>query len=499
MSIASIRRRTIWVVDDSVADAELARQVLAQQHTVEVMHDGASALERLSSEQPPDLLILDVVMPGVSGLEVCRFVRDLKSRTAELPILILTAYKQTQQIVEGLEAGANDYLAKPFEHEELLARVRALLRTRQLLERAAEAEDSVRLLLANAPDAILAVDAQGRVTYANDEAARILGSSPETIFGRHIHDLIPDLSLLNISLGPGESLLPLPDVKLGDRLFSPSIRILPSDSAANTTIALRDVTARRQADLRRLDFYSMIAHDLRTPLTAVLLRLELISIGKHGVLPASLTADLSKMDASVRTLMVMINDFLELARFEGIGYKIAHEPVDLAALVQSIGEDFRPLLDVEGLEWHSSWRKRNAFVLGDRSRLTQVISNLIGNAIKFTPRGGSIATTVVVSDAHVEVAVEDTGRGIPAGEIDGLFQRYSRGGAREREVAGTGLGLMIVREIVEAHGGVVGVESREGEGSRFWFRIPRAPAAAVAAAGTVPGTSTPSGTPTGRP
>ncbi|HWN66085.1 MAG TPA: ATP-binding protein, partial [Haliangium sp.] len=462
MSIASIRRRTIWIVDDSVTDAELARQVLAQQHTVEVMHDGARALERLSSEPAPDLLVLDLLMPGVSGLDVCRFVRSLQNRTAELPILIMTAYKQTHQIVEGLEAGANDFLAKPFEHEELLARARALLRVRQLLERAAEAEESVRMLLANAPDAIFAIDAQGRVTYANDEAARILGLSADTIPGRQLHDLIPDLSLLNITIGPGESLLPLPDVKLGDRTFSPSIRILPSDSAANTTIALRDVTVRRQADLRRLDFYSMIAHDLRTPLTAVLLRLELISIGKHGVLPASLTADISKMDGSVRTLMSMINDFLELARFEGIGYKIAHEPVDLAALVQSIGEDFRPLLEVEGLQWQSSWRKRNAFVLGDKNRLTQVISNLIGNAIKFTPRGGSIATTVVLSDAHVEVAVEDTGRGVPAHELERIFQRYTRVSPNDRDASGTGLGLMIVREIVEAHGGVVGVESREG-------------------------------------
>jgi signal transduction histidine kinase len=180
--------------------------------------------------------------------------------------------------------------------------------------------------------------------------------------------------------------------------------------------------------------------------------------------------------------MVMINDFLELARFEGIGYKIAHEPVDLAALVQSIGEDFRPLMDIEGLQWKSSGLKRNALVLGDKSRLTQVISNLFGNAIKFTPRGGSVVTTVIASEAHVEVAIEDTGRGIPASELDRLFQRYTRVTEKDGEVAGTGLGLMIVREIVEAHGGIVGVESHLGVGSRFWFRIPRAPAAALVSA-----------------
>jgi signal transduction histidine kinase len=483
MLSAASPRRTVWVIDDSVTDAERVRQVLAQHHFVEVMHDPATALERLAAEQTPDLLVLDWMMPGISGPDVCRFVRGASTRVAELPILLLTAHRQTTQIVEGLEAGANDFLAKPFEREELMARVSALLRTRQLLERAARAEESVRQLLASAPDAILAVDAQGRVTYANDEAIRALARPGDQIRGRLIQALLPELPLRNIAIAPGEPLLPLPDVKIGERLYSPSIRILPSDSAANTTISLRDVTARRQSNSRRLDFYSMIAQDLRTPLNAVLLRLELMFLGRHGVLPSSLVSELHKIDTSVRALMALINDFLELARFEGIGYKIEREPVDLAALVQTIMEDFRPILDVEGLQWKSWGLKRNASVLGDKSRLGQVLSNLIGNAIKFTPFGGNIATTVIVSDEHVEVSVEDTGKGIPASELEGIFQKYTRMIQAEREVGGTGLGLLIAREIIEAHGGSIGVESRPGEGSRFWFRIPRLPTAGRAQPG----------------
>jgi two-component system phosphate regulon sensor histidine kinase PhoR len=389
-----------------------------------------------------------------------------------MPILLLTAQKQTAQIVEGLEAGANDFLAKPFADEELLARIGSLLRTRQLLERAIKAEESVRTLLANAPDAILAVDAQGLVTYVNDEAERVLHQSADEVVGRPIAEVVPDLTLRAVMVGPGEPLLPLPDVHIGDRVFSPSIRILPSDSAANTTVALRDVTARRQADTRRLDFYSMIAHDLRTPLSAVLLRLELATIGKHGVLPAALMNDLHKIDESVRTLVAMINDFLELARFEGIGQKIERESVDLVRLLHETMEDFQPLIEVEGLRWESAGLEHEAHVMGDRTRLIQVLSNLIGNAIKFTPRGGTITTEVSVGDDHVEVAVVDTGKGIPHDALDSLFQRYTRVLQGESAGAGTGLGLMIVREIVEAHGGVVGVTSHLGEGSRFWFRIP---------------------------
>ena len=111
--------------------------------------------------------------------------------------------------------------------------------------------------------------------------------------------------------------------------------------------------------------------------------------------------------------------------------------------------------------------------MGDRQRLTQVITNLIGNAIKFTQRGGIITTSVHASDDHVEVIIVDNGRGIPRDQIATLFDRYTRVPDVARETIGTGLGLMIVRELVEAHGGKIGVESEPGRGSKFWFRLNR--------------------------
>lgn len=467
------RRRTIWVVDDSATDAERVRRLFTAEYDVEIIRDGAAALERLASGSLPDLLLLDWMMPGITGIEVCQYVRSAQGKLPQIPIILLTARHGTQEIIQAFSCGANDYVAKPFVDEELSARVRSLLDSKRLLERAHQAEANVQSLLLNAPDPMFAVDAQGHVTFANAEAQLMLDRRSSEILGRPISELLPALTLRQISVGTGESLLPIPDVEVGQKIYSPSIRVLSSDSAAATTIALRDVTTRRQAETRRLDFYSVIAHDLRTPITSVLLRLQMAMRGRHGILSSGLIADLRHIEMSLRSQVGMINDFLELAKFEGIGYKIDRKTVDLHELVLATIEDFQPLLEKNRLELKHSGVEPGKTVLGDRQRLTQVLTNLIGNAIKFTPSSGSIDVAISETNEHLEISVTDTGRGIAKADLPSLFDRFTRAGEMANPTQGTGLGLMIVREIVEAHGGTIGVESQQGVGSRFWIRLPR--------------------------
>ena len=190
------------------------------------------------------------------------------------------------------------------------------------------------------------------------------------------------------------------------------------------------------------------------------------------MLPPSLARELRKVEGSVLSLVGMINDFLELARLEGTGHKVELGRVDVAELVTKTMEDFRPLLESHGLAWVAAGLQKPAWIAGDRKRLAQVLANLVGNAVKFTPPGGTLTTTVVVAEDHVEVSVEDTGHGIAPEFLPDVFRRYARGQEGAPSAGGAGLGLMIVREIVDAHGGNVGVESRLDEGSRFWFRLP---------------------------
>lgn len=430
-------------------------------------------LEQLAVERPPppDVLVLDWVMPGISGIEVVRFMRA-EGKVPQVPVLLLTARGEPRQIVEGLSAGANDYLAKPYHDEELRARVASLVRTSQLLDRALKAEESVKTLLAHAPDALVVIDAQGKVTYANEEAARLFGGEAG-IVGQPVDAVLPDLAFRNIHIGGGAGLLPLPDVTVRGRVLSPSVRVLPSDTAASTTIALRDVTERRQAEARRVDFYSVMAHDLRSPLNAMLMRIEALLSGRRGPLPAEALADVRKLQASSRGMAKMITDFLDLARMEGTGYKVARDRVDLGKLVSRIVDDLQPLATASGLSLRWARPPSEVPVVGDSDRLAQVMSNLVGNAIKFTPSGGSVAVEVDTFPDAVRTTVRDTGAGIAPDLLPHLFNRFTQGPSQQRS-AGWGLGLMIVREIVEAHGGRLDVRSEVGKGSAFSFRLPRA-------------------------
>jgi signal transduction histidine kinase len=479
----SAARPRVWIVDDSPLDAQRAQRALDDHYLVEIFTDGSAVLEQLAASPPPDVLVLDWVMPGVSGIEVCRFLRTGSMARPQLAILLLTTQNETQQIVEGLATGANDYLVKPYADPELRARVDALIRWNGLLERAQKAEASVLQLLEHAPDPLISVDRDYRITYLNGEAQRALGQDAGALRGRPLSEVLVTLTPEHLG-SAAQTSRPLPDIQIGDQIFSPTVRSLPSAGDARLTLALRDVTLRRQKEARRLDFYSIIAHDLRSPLSAMVMRTEMMLRGRRGILSAEVIADLRKLDGNMRRLVALINDFLDFARMEEAAHTMDRARVDLAELVVEVVDDFKPLVENTGQKLRVELKEGGVISVGDRRRLQQVVANLAANAIKFTPAGGTITLRASTVAGVCEVSVEDDGPGIPSDVVPQLFQRYTR--APGADAGGTGLGLLIVREIVEAHGGAVGVESTPGQGSRFWFRVPAGetslPASAMTAA-----------------
>jgi two-component system phosphate regulon sensor histidine kinase PhoR len=352
----------------------------------------------------------------------------------------------------------------------LRARVESLIRSTQLTERLLATEKTISSLLAKAPDAILGIDATGNIVYANAEALTALPHP--TVVGARLAELLPVLGLISLTRKPGDSIVPLPDVAIGERVYSASARALASETFA-AIVLLRDVTERRRIEQRRLDFYSIIAHDLRSPLQAMMMRTMLLSEGRRGPLSDQVLLDLEKFRASMRSMVGIIDDFLALARLDGSGQMMKPAVLDFAQVVESAVDEMKLLAEAGelALSWQPPAEKLE--VNGDASRLGQVLGNLIGNAIKFTPRGGSVHVRLTELEGDVEVAVTDTGPGVPPEMVPKLFERFTRGSAQSAKV-GSGLGLMIVKEIVEAHGGRVGVRTAPAEGSTFWLQLPKA-------------------------
>jgi signal transduction histidine kinase len=470
---ASDARAAVWVVDDSRLDAERAERALAGDYAVTTFHEGSAALERLAGGAAPDVLVLDWMMPGLSGLDVCQFLRAQGGPHHKVGILMLTVARETEQVVAGLRAGANDFLAKPFAEEELRERIAAIVRTRRILVQSEQAELRVRELLQSAPDALMAFDERGLVIFASQEAARVLGVPPERLVGRAAAELLPSLGRYWSPDQSPDAAIQLPDVTLGARLYAPTLRVLAGRRGNLRTVALRDVTAGRQEEARRMDFYSIVAHDMRSPLSALMLRNTLLERGRYGILPPAAQGELRKNDATMKALMRLINDFLDFARLEGAGLKLERDHADLTALVQVTLDDLQPL--AEARQIHISFVPPGvpAGVQGDRHRLLQVLTNLLSNAIKFTPPGGDIEVILRPLDDRIEIGVRDTGPGIGPADVPTLFDRFTRVDRSPTRTPGTGLGLMIAKQIVEAHGGRIWVQSEEGKGSTFWFSLPR--------------------------
>jgi PAS domain S-box-containing protein len=483
MAVSS-KTQSLWVVDDSPLDGEFVRRALAEGHDVSVFTDAAVALEHLAgSAAPPDLLILDWQMPGLTGLEVCQFLRAPDSRHAHLPILVITARQSADDVATALAAGANDFLSKPYSDVELRARVAALVRTHELIAQLEQAESTIRSFFAHAPDALLAISQAGVVLSANEEAGRVFGSPAGALVGRRFTQLVPELASDDLLAVPEEFSRRLPDVRVKGKTLAPTVRRSPTGVA----LSFHDVTGQRSAEAERLDLYSVIAHDLRTPLNALLLRCKTIERGKYGLLPPGLLADLQKMDAGVRSMVSMVNDFLDLARLQGSSETLDIAELDIVQLVEKTLEDVRPLAEAAHIALAHEVVTDQRRVLGDRKRLGQVLANLLSNAIKFTGSGGAVVVRVGGDAEQAEIAVRDNGPGIPKDVIPILFDRFTR--APGTSVGGTGLGLMIVRQVVEAHGGRAWVESAEGVGSTFWFRVPRARGAAKRSAARAPATA----------
>jgi two-component system, OmpR family, phosphate regulon sensor histidine kinase PhoR len=349
-------------------------------------------------------------------------------------------------------------------------------RLRQQIAGEQYARVEIETILASMAEGVVAVDASERVLHMNQAAARLLGVAgplpPGAALWRELRFADLERGLREVLAGAerfhAESDSPRDD----GRILSVSVTGLRGASGVTGAVALlADVTDIRRIEKMRSDFVANVSHELRTPLSAVRGALETLSDQDQDAPTRARFLDIAHRNSA--RLQAIVADLLELSTIEAQGDSMPLETIDVHEPLRSAAAALAGSASKKRLDLELRGAGRPVLVRGNASRLEQAFTNLIANAIQYTPQGGRITARVVSEPDAVRVEVEDTGIGIPTAALPRIFERFYRvDRGRSRDTGGTGLGLAIARHVALAHGGSIDVESEEGHGSVFRIRIP---------------------------
>jgi two-component system, NtrC family, sensor histidine kinase KinB len=342
------------------------------------------------------------------------------------------------------------------------------------------AQKTAQATIDSFPDPVVVVDPVGSVEQANRGARRLLAVSPAAelpvtwVPAQPLQALISDVLAgrgdhLPLSL---EQAIPLHDGSQ-ERYFLPRVVAIRTerDELIGAAVALADVTKFHLLDRLKSDMVATVSHELKTPLTSVQMAIHLLLEEVIGPLTPKQIELLLAARQDADRILTMINDLLDLTRIEQGRVRLDLEPVAGSDLVDEAVTRFQPQAQARGVTLSARGDRTNPSVLVDRDRIEHVFDNLIVNAIQHTSRGGTVQVRVTDHGASTRFEVEDDGEGIPSEHLSRLFEKFYRI-PTSRHSGGAGLGLAIVREIITAHGGEIGVASEPGKGTRFTFTLP---------------------------
>lgn len=530
---------TILLADDNADMRDYLRRLLSRRFSVIPASDGIEALD-LARKHRPDLVLADVMMPQLDGFGLLAALRS-DDQTRTLPVILLSARAGEEARIEGLGAGADDYLVKPFSARELIARIEShltLARTRhearialeaavsETQRRAREAEETSTLLATILEERNRAVEelreAQARVqaTMAAAEVgawvwklkenrvvgdlnlARLYGFTPEQALNSrseghmaHIHPDDHDTVRTAVETALITGTLMLPEYRVGNS--EDSMRWVMGrgtvqydrhgapESMSGLVIDITDRKAMeealRTADRQKDRFLATLSHELRNPLAPIRNAAQLLAL-------PSLSSDQlawaqQVIQRQVKHMAWLLDDLLDVARITQGKLELKLDLVTLTSIVEAAVEAVRPLLDAKHHRLTITLPEPDPVVLVDPLRVAQVISNLLNNAAKYTDPGGAIELVAHVDGTGLGLSVTDNGIGIPAPLLEQIFTMFSQvQGNTGRSDGGLGIGLALVKGLVELHGGTIQANSAGlGQGSTFAASFPRVITRAAAA------------------
>ncbi len=430
----------------------------------------------------------------ISNIAVIFVTATLLAIAIAIVVSVLIAHSITQPIGEmqeqalriargdyshKVEINAKDELGQLAESFNQLAE--RIEETQEAMEAERNRLDSV---LTHMTDGVVATDRRGKVITINEMALSLLSLKQEDAIGQSILTLFQldeEYSLRSLLENTKEMLIerPSPVPHFQDLILRVDFSMIRRESGfiSGLVAVLHDVTEQEKTEQERRDFVSNVSHELRTPLTSMRSYLEALEDGAWKdpeIAPHFLQVTLEETDRMIR----MINDLLNLSKMDSGNAQMQMELVNFNNLVNFVLDRFDMMVTSQNKNYQikREFTKRDLWLEIDTDRLIQVIDNIMNNAIKYSPDGGTVTVRLIETHNHIILSITDEGIGIPRKDLNKIFDRFYRvDKARARQQGGTGLGLAISREVLKAHGGSIWVESRENQGSTFYVSLPYEP------------------------
>ena len=472
----------ILCVDDDPRNLKLLDALLVPAgYEVLPAENGEKALKIVQAENP-DLVLLDIMMPGLSGYDVLKRLREDK-KIRDIPVVMVTALVDVRDRIKALEAGCDDFISKPFDKTELLSRVRSLLRI-SYYRRQLDEKEKFAAVIQEMGDGVIVCSPDWVITELNASAAKylnVVGGKGKNLLDLFYNGFSPSLPREELA-GSAKPKVIFDIIRKETELANPfyleaALDFIkdPEGKTTNIVASLRDVTEQRKEAALERDFLAVISHKIRTPFTGLKGQVDMLKEGLMGALNKEQNDSVIIISRSINRLIELFERLFAFIRVEKIGLSGKSEPVDLSSLLTKM---------VEGLHETNPGRKI-AVKMENIDKLTAlsvpkewlsiIFANLFENAVKFNDEPEVLIKVTATPDTPkmAKIAFSDNGKGIPSEEYERIFEPFYQAEKKfTGQVEGVGLGLPLVKKIIEKVGGSIRVESKPGEGTTFYFTLP---------------------------
>jgi PAS domain S-box-containing protein len=483
----------ILVVDDEMGIREGCKRALsAEGCLVDCAEDGNLGFQKVK-ENHYDLILVDLMMPGIGGLDLIQKVHYIDP---EIIVVVITGYASIDTAVEATKRGAYDYLPKPFSPEALTALVKRGLekrmlrleaqklydeRNQKLLELASE-QSRLQTIIGCMADGVLVANMEGRLVLWNASSVKMLKLQGHEIPGEALEFYIKNKAIIDsiqevLSSKEEKVSMISREIEVDKETILMAIIAPVKDEEGRilgAVTVLNDITKLKEIDKIKSQFVSMVAHELRAPLAAIQGWLEIVLSGEAGEDEEQRNKWLGRAKDRAHSLLIMVNDLLEINRMEAGRVAQKMETVKLSEIIQKIVDFIKPEADKKNITITMKLPKNMPPIQADVRDMEKLFTNLINNAIKYNHKEGSVTVEGEVDRSFLCIRVKDTGFGISPENLSRIFEDFYRvEDDKTKKIIGTGLGLTISKKIVDSHFGRIEVQSQLNEGSTFSVYLPR--------------------------